>query len=113
MVILRPKDMTASSVVSFKVFKIDTLQPGFIIHPSTSQIAEQLTIDPQALNGENYSGIYDEAGDYIPQYCDNPDKIPQGGLAANLDKSPATTPPAESPGVTPPGVGVDDIPPAE
>lgn len=63
--------------------------PPFVIHPETSELAEQLLIDPQALANENYSGIYDESGDYIPQYAENPDDIPQG---STIDPNPGTAP---------------------
>ena len=62
----------------YRVEKVDFKIPQFVIHPSTSELAEQLVVDPEALANENYSGIYDESGDYVPQYCDNPDDIPQG-----------------------------------
>lgn len=71
--------------------------PIFVIHPETSVLAEQLVIDSTALQNENYSGIYDESGDYIPQYCDNPEEIPQGALVANSEST-GNTP--ESPGGT-------------
>lgn len=57
--------------------------PPFVIHPETSELAEQLLIDSQALSDENYSGIYDENGDYIPQYAENPDDVPRGAIEAN------------------------------
>lgn len=63
--------------------------PPFVIHPESSELAEQLLIDPQALANENYSGIYDENGDYIPQYAENPDDIPQG---SSIDPNPGTAP---------------------
>lgn len=62
--------------------------PPFVIHPETSELAEQLLIDPQALSNENYSGIYDENGDYIPQYAENPDDVPQGSLEPNPGTAP-------------------------
>lgn len=70
-------------------------EPGFIVHPSTSELASQLMIDPESLSNENYSGLYDENGDYIPQYCDNPDDIPQGMIQANESTGSAPAPLAE------------------
>lgn len=70
-------------------------EPGFIIHPSTSELASQLMIDPESLSNENYSGLYDENGDYIPQYCDNPDDIPQGMIQANESTGKVPAPLAE------------------
>lgn len=62
--------------------------PPFVIHPESSDLAEQLLVDSEALSKENYSGIFDENGDYIPQYCDNPDDIPQGAFEANPGTAP-------------------------
>jgi len=74
----------------------------FVIHPATHELAEMLVVDSTALQDENYSGVYDAEGDYIPQYCDNPDDIPQGALQANIDS------PAPSPGA--PGESSDNSP---
>lgn len=53
--------------------------PGFPIHPSASEIAEQILVDPEVLKNETYEpGIYDESGDYYPQYTDDPSKLPEG-----------------------------------
>lgn len=53
--------------------------PGFPIHPSASEIAEQILVDPDVLKNETYEpGIYDESGDYYPQYTDDPSKLPEG-----------------------------------
>lgn len=92
MVTLRPKDLIKSKYSAFVPRPEAYVIPGFVVHPSTSELAERLQVDPTALNNENYSGIYDENGDYIPQYCDDPEKIPQGALEANLDKSPESSP---------------------
>lgn len=92
MVILRPPKLIEAKYSAFVPRKEAFVIPGFVIHPSTSELAERLQVDPMALNNENYSGIYDESGDYIPQYCDDPEKIPQGALAANEDKSPDSSP---------------------
>lgn len=62
--------------------------PPFVIHPESSDLAEQLLVDSEALSKENYSGIFDENGDYVPQYCDNPDDIPRGALEANPGTAP-------------------------
>lgn len=41
--------------------------------PSTSQLIEDLMVDPEALKMETHEpGIYDEDGDYIPMYSDDP-----------------------------------------
>ena len=46
--------------------------------PSTSQLAEELTIDPEALKMETHEvGLFDETGDYYPQYSDNPAEMPE------------------------------------
>lgn len=81
MIKLRPDGLVLSKVL--QAVPLCMPAPGFVVHPSTSELASQLMIDPQALSNENYSGLYDEAGDYVPQYCDDPEKIPQGGLQAN------------------------------
>lgn len=53
--------------------------PGFPIHPSASEIAEQILVDPDVLKNETYEpGIYDESGDYYPQYTDDPSSLPDG-----------------------------------
>lgn len=74
-----------SNFVAREVIDVE-LVPMYI-HPSTSELAKQLVTDPMALANENYSGIYDAAGDYVPQYCDNPEKIPQGAITANPDSA--------------------------
>lgn len=92
MVILRPKYLPAPS--SCQAVPEFANVPGFIVHPTTSELAEQLMIDPQALNSENYSGLYDENGDYVPQYCDNPEDIPQSAPPITANTSVAPTPAA-------------------
>lgn len=62
---------------------IEDVIPSFTIHPPTSELAERLVVDPVSLAGENYSGIYDESGDYIPLYCDNPEDIPRGSVISS------------------------------
>lgn len=93
MVICVPRAFKGCTAKSFVIPDVAYRDPGFVIHPPTSVLAEQLQVDPQSLNNENYSGIYDESGDYVPQYCDDPEKIPQGGLSANTEN-----------GVAPPSV---------
>lgn len=88
MVTLRPKGFKPSKIVANQIILPDDYQsPAFVIHPPTSKLAEMLVVDSTALQDENYSGIYDDSGDYIPQYCDNPDEIPQGSLKANQESS--------------------------
>lgn len=51
---------------------------GFPIHPSASELAEDLLVDPEVLKNETYEpGIYDEDGDYYPQYSDDPNSLPE------------------------------------
>lgn len=46
---------------------------NFTIHLSTSDLVSQLVVDPEALKNEHHDpGVYDEDGDYIPQYSDDP-----------------------------------------
>lgn len=60
--------------------------PGFPVHPSASELAEQMLIDPEVLKNETYEpGIYDEDGDYYPQYTDDPSKLPEYFEPAPLD----------------------------
>lgn len=99
MVILRPPYLKRSVVRSqYVLFDGMDRTPIFVIHPESSVLAQQLVLDSTALQDENYSGIYDESGDYIPQYCDNPDEIPQGALTPNPE---STGNAPESPGGTP------------
>lgn len=93
MVILRPKGLKPAPYK--RVEPTDGVCPQFVIHPSTSELAEQLVIDPEALKNENYPGIYDENGDYVPMFCDDPEKIPQGADLSN--KPTGAQPPAEPP----------------
>lgn len=91
MVILRPKGQKPSKVVANVINLPENYKkPAFVIHPPTSKLAEQLVVDSTALQDENYSGIYDESGDYIPQYCDNPEEIPQGTTIAPNSEDPGT-----------------------
>lgn len=60
--------------------------PGFPIHPSASELAEQMLVDSEVLKNETYEpGIYDEDGDYYPQYTDDPSKLPEYFEPAPLD----------------------------
>lgn len=44
--------------------------------PSASQLMQDLLVDPEALKNERHDpGIYDEDGDYYPQYSDDPEHI--------------------------------------
>lgn len=46
---------------------------NFTIHLSTSDLVSQLVVDPEALKNEHHDpGVYDEDGDYVPQYSDDP-----------------------------------------
>lgn len=87
MVILRPKGLPrGKSVQSNIIIKGD---PGFICHPSTSELASALMVDPEAIKNENYSGIFDENGDYVPQFCDDPEKLPRSvSMEANQESKP-------------------------
>ena len=61
-------------------------ESGFPIHPSASELAEQMLVDPSVLQNETYEpGIYDESGDYYPQYSDNPADMPEYFEPAPLD----------------------------
>lgn len=101
MVILRPKGLKHSKIIANQIILPEDYQkPAFVIHPPTSKLAEMLVVDSTALKDENYSGIYDESGDYIPQYCDNPDEIPQGSMKANQE-SPEPQSGAQAPNESP------------
>lgn len=71
--------------------KIELLDlPPLIVHPSTASLAKDLLVDPEAYQ-QNYNGIYDESGDYVPQYCDDPELIPRSvaeSLAPNKESAP-------------------------
>ena len=46
------------------------------LRPSTSQLAEDLLVDPEALKMETHEpGIYDEKGIYVPQFSDDPSDL--------------------------------------
>lgn len=56
----------------------EAFSPGFPIHPSASELAEEMLVDPDVLKNETYEpGIYDEDGDYYPQYSDDPNSMPE------------------------------------
>lgn len=66
------------SVVADKYVPEVKPESGFPIHPSASELAESMLQDPDALKNETYEpGIYDEEGDYYPQYADDPSKMPE------------------------------------
>ena len=66
---------------------------NFTVHLSTSELVSMLVVDAEALRNEHHEpGIYDETGDYVPQYCDNPDDMPD--LQPN--NSPSETPAASA-----------------
>lgn len=70
------------TVKSIKVEPVEVdlsqLDSGFPIHPSASELAEQMLVDPSVLENETYEpGIYDESGDYYPQYTDDPSSLPE------------------------------------
>lgn len=71
----------------------------FPVHPSASDLAEQMLVDPDVLKNETYEpGLYDEDGDYYPQYSDDPSKLPDYFEPAPLESG-GTAPessPAES-----------------
>lgn len=64
---------------------LEPQESGFPIHPSASELAEQMLVDPSVLENETYEpGIYDESGDYYPQYSDDPSTLPEGFEPAPL-----------------------------
>lgn len=80
--------------------------------PSTAELAEDLMVDPEALKMETHEpGIFDESGDYVPMYSDDPKDLehisanpldaPEPGdtapesVPAEGDNSPVETPPEE------------------
>lgn len=79
----------------------DIVDLGFPIHPSTSELAENLLVDPEALKLETYEpGIYDESGDYYPQFTDDPSALPEAFEPAPLnvggDTAPESLPASDS-----------------
>lgn len=84
MVITRPKGLKVKLSAVYRLSFYDVI-PGFVVHPSTSELAERLQVDSEFLSKENYSGIYDENGDFVPLYCDDPEKIPRSTFVANQD----------------------------
>lgn len=78
------------------------------IHPSTSELAEQLLVDPEALKYETYDpGIYDESGDYYPQYSDDPSKLPEYIAPNDLGETAPESSPASSEQSTEPSPTVE------
>lgn len=71
---------------------------GFPVHPSASELAESLLSDPEALKNETYEpGIYDESGDYYPQYSDDPSKLPDFIAPNDLgETAPESSPASDS-----------------
>lgn len=67
--------------------------PGFPIHPSASELAEEMLVDPEVLKNETYEpGIYDEDGDYYPQFSDDPSILPDYIAPNPLDAGGETAP---------------------
>ena len=70
------------TIIAIEAKPFAVLEPqesGFPIHPSASELAEQMLVDPSVLENETYEpGIYDESGDYYPQYSDDPSALPEG-----------------------------------
>lgn len=71
--------------------------------PSTSELADDLIVDPEALKMETHEpGIYDEDGDYIPMYSDDPKDLEPTPLSApepepgEGDAEPAPPPASDS-----------------
>lgn len=49
---------------------------GLPVLPSASSLMVDLLSDPEALKNERHDpGVYDEDGDFIPQYSDDPERI--------------------------------------
>lgn len=72
-------------------------ESGFPIHPSASELAESMLVDPEALKNETYEpGIYDEDGDYYPQYSDDPSTLPEYIAPNELGGAVPEPPPASS-----------------
>lgn len=66
--------------------------------PNTSELAEDLLVDPEALKLETHEpGIYDESGDYIPQYSDDPKDLELFGPTSLDAPEPGDTAPESSP----------------
>lgn len=78
--------------------KLESLE--FPVHPSASELMEQMLVDPDALKNETYEpGIYDEDGDYYPQYSDDPSKLPEYIAPNPLDSgdtAPESSPASDS-----------------
>lgn len=114
MVTIYPKFIKPKNVKSVDYSTpLTEFYPSFVIHPPTSELAERLLVDPTSLSNENYSGIYDESGDYIPQYCDNPEDIPRGSISANIDTGTVTPSTDEPTGRSEGPATSSDNPPSE
>lgn len=86
------RDLLAS-VGSLPVPVEEASSPGFPIHPSASELAEEMLVDPEVLKNETYEpGIYDEDGDYYPQYSDDPSRLPEYIAPKPLDAGGDTVP---------------------
>lgn len=76
-------------------------ESGFPIHPSASELADAMLVDPEALKNETYEpGLYDEDGDYYPQYSDDPSSLPEP-IAPNELGGAVPEPPPASPELSP------------
>lgn len=77
---------------------------NFTIHLSTSDLVSMLVVDSEALRNEHHDpGVYDEDGDYVPQYSDDPNDLRY--IGANSSDSPVSSqtdsPPGTAEGDTP------------
>ena len=65
---------------------LEPQESGFPIHPSASELAEQMLVDPSGFGKRNLRTryLYDESGDYYPQYSDDPSALPEGFEPAPL-----------------------------
>ena len=75
--------------------------------PSTAELAEDLLVDPEALKLETHEpGVFDENGDYIPQYSDDPKDLehfsptpltaPDGDTVPESESAPESSAPESS-----------------
>lgn len=65
---------------------------NFVIHLSTSDLVTQLVVDPEALRNEHHEpGVFDEEGDYYPQYSDDPDDLKYIGANSGTSSDPGTS----------------------
>lgn len=69
---------------------------NFPVLPDSSNIMELVLTDPTALKNEQHDpGIYDESGDYVPMYSDNPDDV-SSLFTPNQEESAGGTPGPEN-----------------